>query len=100
MRWLVHGSQQRHERGTVCLEAQERNKKSLKKEVRKIATTITKKSNQSIKIGKLAFYRQLDMNAEKAYEYTSKVMTKNMAFNDAKEGIEAFIEKRNPNWKN
>ena len=75
-------------------------KKSLKKEVRKIATTITKKSNQSIKIGKLAFYRQLDMNAEKAYEYTSKVMTKNMGFNDAKEGIEAFIEKRNPNWKN
>ena len=74
-------------------------KKTLKKEVIKIATNITKKSNQSIKIGKLAFYKQLDMNIEKAYEYTSRVMTKNMGFNDAKEGIEAFIEKRNPNWK-
>ena len=75
-------------------------KKSLKKEVINIATNITKKSNQSIKIGKLAFYKQLDMSIEKAYEYTSKVMTKNMGFNDAKEGIEAFIEKRSPNWKN
>ncbi len=75
-------------------------KKSLKKEVINIATKITEKSNQSIKIGKIAFYKQLDMNIEKAYEYTSKVMTKNMNFNDAKEGIEAFIEKRNPNWKN
>ena len=74
-------------------------KKSLKKEVLNIATKITKKSNQSIKIGKLAFYKQLDMNIEKAYEYTSRVMTKNMGFNDAKEGIKAFIEKRNPNWK-
>ena len=75
-------------------------KNSLKKEVINIATNITKKSNQSIKIGKLAFYKQLEMSIEKAYDYTSKVMTKNMGFNDAKEGIEAFIEKRSPNWKN
>ena len=74
------------------------HKKTLKKEVIDIATNITKKSNQSIKIGKLAFYKQLNMSVEKAYEYTSKVMTKNMGFNDAKEGIEAFIEKRSPNW--
>ena len=75
-------------------------KKDLKKEVLNIAGKIIKKSNQSIKIGKLAFYKQLDMSIEKAYEYTSQVMTKNMGFNDAKEGIEAFIEKRSPNWKN
>ena len=43
---------------------------------------------------------QSDMSIEKAYKYTSQVMTKNMGFNDAKEGIEAFIEKRSPNWKN
>ena len=74
-------------------------KNSLKKEVINIATKISEKSNQSIKIGKIAFYKQLDMNIEKAYEYTSEVMTKNMGFNDAQEGIEAFIEKRKPNWK-
>lgn len=75
-------------------------KKHLKKEVMNIAIKITRKSNQSIKIGKEAFYKQLDMNIEKAYDYTSKVMTKNMGFNEAKEGIQAFIEKRKPNWKN
>ena len=40
------------------------------------------------------------MNIEKAYDYTSEVMTKNMGFNDAQEGIQAFIEKRKPDWKN
>ncbi len=75
-------------------------KKSLKKEVMNIATKITKKSNQSIVIGKEAFYKQLDMPIEKAYGYTSKVMTKNMGFKDAKEGIQAFIDKRTPKWKN
>ena len=38
------------------------------------------------------------MSIEKAYDYTSKVMTKNMQAKDAKEGIEAFIKKRNPKW--
>ena len=75
-------------------------KKQLKKEVMNIAIKITKKSNQSITIGKEAFYKQLDMNIEKAYDYTSEVMTKNMGFNDAQEGIQAFIEKRKPDWKN
>ena len=45
-----------------------------------------------------AFYNQLEMPIEKAYDYTSKVMTKNMQAKDAKEGIEAFIKKRTPKW--
>ena len=40
------------------------------------------------------------MPLKKAYIYTSKVMTKNMMALDAKEGISAFLEKRNPKWKN
>jgi enoyl-CoA hydratase/carnithine racemase len=40
------------------------------------------------------------MTLEKAYRYTSEVMTKNMMAKDAKEGISAFIEKRIPKWKN
>ena len=75
------------------------SKQNLKKEVLTIAYKISQKSNQSIKIGKEAFYKQLEMNIEKAYDYTSKVMTKNMGFVDAKEGIEAFLEKRKPTWK-
>ena len=73
-------------------------KKRLNTEVFKIAKKLTLKSHQSILIGKEAFYRQLEMDIEKAYEYTSKIMTKNMSFKDAKEGINAFIEKRKPKW--
>ena len=58
------------------------------------------KSNLTIKIGKQAFYRQLEMPLKKAYNYTSKMMTLNMMAIDAKEGISAFLEKRKPNWKN
>ena len=38
------------------------------------------------------------MSLSSAYNYTSKVMTKNMQINDAKEGIDAFVKKRVPNW--
>ena len=50
-------------------------------------------------IGKEAFYKQKDMNLEDAYTFTSNVMTENMLHDDSKEGIEAFLEKREPNWK-
>ena len=53
-----------------------------------------------MKIGKKAFYKQLEMPLDEAYKYTSKVMTENMMTLDAKEGISAFLEKRTPNWKN
>jgi enoyl-CoA hydratase/carnithine racemase len=61
---------------------------------------IASKSSKVVKIGKKAFYKQLEMPLEEAYKYTSKVMTENMMFLDAKEGISAFIEKRKPKWKN
>ena len=61
---------------------------------------IASKSNLTIKIGKKAFYKQLEMPLNRAYNYTSKVMTENAMYLDAKEGISAFLEKRKPNWKN
>ena len=69
-------------------------------EVLKLAKKITSKSNLVVKIGKKAFYKQLEMPLKKAYKYTSNIMTKNMMALDAKEGISAFLEKRNPYWKN
>ncbi len=69
-------------------------------EVFKIAKKIASKSNLTIKIGKQAFYKQLEMPLRKAYSYTSKMMTLNMMAMDAKEGISAFLEKRKPKWKN
>ena len=72
----------------------------LEEEVFKLAEKISSKSNLLIKIGKKAFYKQLEMPIKKAYKYTSKVMAENMMFIDAHEGISAFLEKRNPVWKN
>jgi enoyl-CoA hydratase/carnithine racemase len=69
-------------------------------EVLKLAKKITSKSNLVVKIGKKAFYKQLEMPLKKAYKYTSNIMAKNMMALDAKEGISAFLEKRNPYWKN
>ncbi len=75
-------------------------KQKLNDEVLKIAKKIASKSNLTIKIGKQAFYKQLEMPLKKAYVYTSKMMTLNMMAMDAKEGISAFLEKRKPKWKN
>ena len=76
------------------------SKPKLNKEVLKIANLIASKSNLTIKIGKQAFYKQLEMPLRKAYDFTSRMMTLNMMAMDAKEGISAFIEKRKPKWKN
>ncbi len=76
------------------------SKSKLDKEVLRIARKIASKSNITIKIGKQAFYKQLEMPLRKAYTYTSKMMTLNMMAMDAKEGISAFLEKRKPKWKN
>ena len=75
------------------------SKTKLNDEVLKVAKKIASKSNLTIKIGKQAFYKQLEMPLRKAYAYTSKMMTINMMAMDAGEGISAFLEKRKPNWK-
>ena len=74
--------------------------KQLESQVMRLAKKISSKSNMTIKIGKKAFYKQLEMPLEEAYKYTSKVMTANMMSYDAREGVSAFIEKRKPSWKN
>jgi len=76
------------------------SKSKLNNEVLKIAKKIAAKSNVTIKIGKQAFYKQLEMPLRDAYKFTSKMMTLNMMSYDAKEGISAFLEKRKPKWKN
>ena len=76
------------------------SKSKLNIEVLKVAKKIASKSNLTIKIGKQAFYKQLEMPLHKAYAYTSKMMTLNMMAMDAREGVSAFLEKRKPKWKN
>jgi enoyl-CoA hydratase/carnithine racemase len=64
-----------------------------------LARQIASKSALTVKTGKEAFYRQIEMSLADAYRYTSDVMVDNMLARDAEEGIGAFIDKRSPNWE-
>ena len=59
---------------------------------------IVSKSPLTLRIGKTAFYRQLELPVEDAYRYAGEVMVENMLARDAEEGIDAFLEKRAPRW--
>src|SRR5690554_3039232 len=72
---------------------------ALDETVYKMAATIAGKSGYTQKIGKEAFYRQLEMPLADAYDYTARVMATNMTAEDAQEGISAFLDKRDPNWQ-
>ena len=63
-----------------------------------MAAKIAAKSAAVVKIGKEAFYRQIEMPMADAYDYASQVMVENMLHRDAEEGIGAFLEKRKPVW--
>ncbi len=67
-------------------------------ETQALADQLATKLSSAVKIGKQAFYRQLDMPIEEAYAFTGEVMAQNMLHRDTEEGISAFIEKRPPNW--
>src|SRR5580658_2473542 len=64
-----------------------------------LARKIAAKSALALALGKEAFYRQIEMDLASAYAYTSEVMTRNMLAHDAEEGIDAFIAKRKPVWR-
>lgn len=66
--------------------------------VDKYATTIAAKSPTAVRMGKQAFYAQLEMGLADAYEHTTRVIVDNMLSADAKEGVDAFITKRKPKW--
>ncbi|HYC15119.1 MAG TPA: enoyl-CoA hydratase [Stellaceae bacterium] len=71
----------------------------LDNEVSELAEQIIKKSAFIVSIGKEAFYRQAELGLAEAYAYASEVMTRNMLARDAAEGIDAFLEKRDPSWE-
>jgi enoyl-CoA hydratase/carnithine racemase len=72
---------------------------SLAETVNSIARTIAAKSPLAVKLGKRAVYAQAGLNLADAYERASKVMVENMLAADAAEGISAFLEKRQPEWR-
>jgi enoyl-CoA hydratase/carnithine racemase len=71
----------------------------LRQSVDELAAKIASKSKAVTKIGKEAFYRQLEMTLPDAYDYAARVMVENLLIRDAEEGIGAFVDKRPPEWQ-
>ena len=63
-----------------------------------LARKISAASSQTLAIGKTAFYQQLEMDRPAAYKFAQGVMVDNLMAEDAKEGIAAFLDKREPRW--
>jgi enoyl-CoA hydratase/carnithine racemase len=68
-------------------------------EVKALTDAIIAKSPVAVTTGKKMFYKQIEMGMEAAYEYASEVMACNMMAEDVGEGIDAFTQKRAPQWK-
>ena len=52
----------------------------------------------TLAVGKAAYYRQAELPLDEAYAYAKGVMVHNLQARDAREGIDAFIDKRHPTW--
>ena len=63
-----------------------------------LAETVASKLGAAVRIGKSAFYDQLEMGLDQAYAHTGAAMVENMLYRDTEEGIAAFLEKRPPQW--
>jgi enoyl-CoA hydratase/carnithine racemase len=71
---------------------------ALEAETGALAEKIAAKLGSAVRIGKRAFYDQIQLPLDKAYEMTGAVMVENMLDRDTNEGIAAFLEKREPDW--
>jgi enoyl-CoA hydratase/carnithine racemase len=71
----------------------------LDREVQRFARIILARSAAAVSLGKTTFYRQLDRTLEAAYDTASESMACNLSFDDAAEGMDAFLQKRKPEWK-
>jgi enoyl-CoA hydratase/carnithine racemase len=71
---------------------------ALRAETQALAEVVAGKLASAVRIGKRAFYEQADMSLDAAYAYTGRVMAENMLHRDTAEGVQAFLEKRRPDW--
>jgi len=69
-------------------------------EVERFTGRILARSSAAIGIGKRAFYSQIESGLNDAFELAGDAMVNNLKLEDAAEGIEAFLAKRPPHWRN
>ncbi len=71
---------------------------ALAAEIERLIERILAKPRVGIAMGKSLFYQQLEMPIEAAYQSAEQTMACNMMDATALEGVQAFIDKRPPNW--
>ena len=71
---------------------------ALDAELEKLVASILAKPRDAIAMGKALFYKQRETNIEAAYQLAGQTMACNMNHPVAQEGVQAFIEKRKPQW--
>jgi len=64
-----------------------------------LAAAVAAKPRDAVRLGKQLFYRQVEQTMPDAYHAAARVMAGNMMCGDTLEGVDAFIEKRKPNWR-
>ena len=74
-------------------------KEDLETETRAWAKILAAKSPVAVQIAKKAFYSAADLDYYKAFEYMNEAFARLCSTEDAKEGINAFLEKRIAEWK-
>lgn len=72
---------------------------ALEAEATALAETVAGKLGAAVRIGKRAFYDQMGLPLDQAYAHAGAVMVENMLWRDTDEGIRAFLDKRDPDWK-
>ncbi len=95
LRGRLHGADEAFRIGLVNAVVPD---EALDEAVAEVAADIASKSTYSVSLGKRAFYQQLEMDLPQAYAFTSELVGRNMMHADAKEGIGAFLDKRQPKW--
>lgn len=70
----------------------------LEAETRSLAEQVASKLGSAVAVGKRAYYEQLEMGLDAAYAHTGRVILDNMLHKDTVEGIQAFLDKRTPDW--
>lgn len=72
---------------------------ALEEETMALACRIAQRSSQGIASGKSAFYQQIDMPLDQAFEFATEVMVNGFDSDDGREGVDAFLQKRAPKWR-
>lgn len=68
-------------------------------EIRRFTEIVLSRSPAAVRLGKQAFYGQIDRRLEAAYDVASEVMACNLLLEDAAEGMDAFLQKRPASWR-